>query len=168
METNTEFKFEPIWISVLNILTLTMAYNFFKVFIEKPSYNVAGIVFAAAPLVPALLFLPMGIKMLLRIPAIAFTHDQLVDNVFGIKIDWENVQNIRLSGSRKPFLAVDLKDTERFYSSINNPIKRLALKALFSLSPGDVSINLAFVSGNSQSIVAVTQVYWEKHYHPNI
>jgi hypothetical protein len=164
MGTNAGYKFEPIWVSILSIISLVMTYGFLKVFIEKPSYNVPGLIFITAPLILALLFLPMGVKMLLGIPAITFTHDQLVDNVFGIKIDWENVQNVRLSGSRKPFLSIDLKDTEKFYSSINNPLKRAAIKMLFFLSPGDISINLAFVSGDNQSIVAVTQVYWERHY----
>jgi hypothetical protein len=168
MGSNTEYKFEPIWVSLLSIISLVMAYSFLKVFIERPSYDVPGLVFIAAPLILGLLFLPMGVKMLLGIPAIAFTHDQFVDNIFGIKIDWDNIQNVRLSGSRKPFLSIDLKDTEKFYSSINNPLKRIAIKALFLLSPGDASINLAFVSGDNQSIVAVTQVYWEKHYQHNI
>ncbi|MGF7079225.1 hypothetical protein [Mucilaginibacter sp. UYCu711] len=168
METNAAYKFEPIWVSVLSITALVMSYNFLKGFIARPSYDVPGLIFMSAPLVLSLLFLPMGVKMLLGIPAITFTHDQLIDNVFGIKIDWENVQNVRLSGSRKPFLTIDLKDTDKFYSSINNPLKRIAIRMLFALSPGDASVNLAFVAGDNHAIVAVTQVYWEKHYQPNI
>jgi hypothetical protein len=164
METEAEYKFEPIWVSALNIIWLLMAYNFLKVFITRPSYDVPGLIFISAPFVLALMYLPMGVKMLLGIPAICFTHDQLVDNVFGIKIDWENVQNVRLSGGRNQCLSIDLKDKEKFYSSINNPFKRIAIRALFLLSLGDASIKLAFVAGDNQGIFAVAQVYWDKYY----
>ncbi|MES2378558.1 MAG: hypothetical protein V4553_18340 [Bacteroidota bacterium] len=163
-----EYKFEPIWVSTLNLISLVMTYGFLKVFIERPSYNVPGFIFISAPVILCMLFLPMGIKMLLGIPAITFTQDQFVDNVFGIKIDWDNVQNIRLSGTRNPLLSIDLKDTDKFYASINNPFKRVAIRALFALSTSDIVVNLAFVSGDNHGIVAVTQVYWEKHYQPDI
>ena len=109
----------------------------------------------------------MCFKMLFGIPAIEFTHDQLIDNVVGVKVDWDNVEYISISGTYKPFLSIDLKDPKKFYSSIRNPVKRVLIKIFFSLAKGDVPINLAFVAGNSESIGAVAQVYWNKYYGIN-
>lgn len=106
----------------------------------------------------------MFFKMIFGVPALQFTDNQLIDNLVGVRIDWENVQNIRVSGISKPFLSIDLKDTDKFYSSVRNPIKRYLLKVFFALASGDVPVNLAFVAGNNESAAALARVYWNRYY----
>ena len=164
METEAQFKFEPIWVSVLSLMSLCVVYETVTAFISKPSYDIYGLIFLSFPIIFASLILPMAFKMLAGVPAIQFTHDQLVDNVVGVKVDWNNVELIAISGSYKPFLSIDLKDTKEFYSSIRNPVKRIFIRIFFSIAKGDVPINLAFVSGDNEGIAATARVYWNKHY----
>ncbi len=163
----TEFKFEPVWVSVLGLLGLYIAYLFCKDIIpdlKLDSISVVGIVGASSLL---LLLLPMSLKMIFGIPAIRLTSDQLIDNVVGIKIEWKDISDIRISGIAKPFIAITLKDKSSFFQSISNPVKRLLLRCFFLISSGDVSINLAMVAGDNESIVALTKVYWNRYYGIN-
>jgi len=64
------------------------------------------------------MLLPMFFKMILGIPAIELNHDQIINNIVGIRVDWENVKNITITGTYRPFLSIDLKDTQVFYLSI--------------------------------------------------
>jgi len=159
-----QFKFEPVWVSVLTTIPLFCIYKAYSE-ISKQGFIfsflfpilVMPFVIIGAPL------LIMGIKMLTGVPAIVLTTDQLVDNVVGITIDWANISNIQISGVKKPFLNISLKDKNKFYSSVN-PVKRILLKVFFAIGPGDVSVNLAFVAGNNEYIASLTRVYWSKYY----
>jgi hypothetical protein len=158
------FKFEPIWISVLSAIPVFIFYQIYKMAV-KPAPDLKEItVFAIPALLVSAMFLPMFFKMLSGIPAILLTEDQLVDNVVGVAIDWSNIKDIRITGVKKPFLSIILKDTDLFYSNIYNPIKRTLLKLLFSLSAGDVSVNLALVAGDNDAVAATAKVQWARYY----
>ena len=164
METEAGYKFEPIWVSALSLISLGGLYGTVSAFVADPSYDIFGLVFLLFPVLVAWIILPMAFKMLKGVPAIQFTDRQLVDNIVGVSVDWENIEYIGISGSYKPFLSIDLKDTKKFYSNIQNPVKRVLVKIFFSMASGDVPINLAFVAGNNESILGVAQVYWNKYY----
>lgn len=159
-----EFKFEPIWVSALGLFSLYLVYNFYKSIIVPGTDYLEFAVFSILPIFLGILILPMAFKMIIGIPAIEFTGTELVDNVFGISIRWENIQDIRISGVSKPFLSITLKDKNQFWIGIRNPVKRILLRFLFLISPGDVSINLAFVAGSNEAISALAQVYWNRFY----
>jgi len=165
MEEN-EFKFEPIWVSFLSLLEGWIIYFICKSQLDpKSRIDLEGLaIFSTLPIFFGILILPMTFKLITGVPAIKLTQDALIDNVFGVSVDWSNIQNIKIAGSQKPFLAIDLKDRHKFYSGINNPLKRILLRVMFSISPSDVSINLAFVAGKNDAILAMTQVYWNKFY----
>jgi hypothetical protein len=148
-------------------MSLFIFYKIFSAFAADPSYDLFGLIFLSCPLIFLAMILPMFFKMIIGIPAIELNHDQLINNVVGIKVNWENVENIRITGTYKPFLSIDLKDTHAFYSSIKNPLKRLLIKGFFLLGKGDVPINLAFVAGNEESVAAVARVYWNRYYGIN-
>jgi hypothetical protein len=166
MEEN-ELKFEPIYVSVLTLVEAGLIYMIYgQQSAQKLDLEGLAIV-SLIPLFFGLMALPMAFKLLTGVPAIKLTADTLVDNVFGIEIDWSNVQNLYIQGSKKPFLAIDLKDKDKFYAGISNPFKRLFLRLMFAISPGDVSINLAFVAGTNESVLAMSQVYWNRFYGIN-
>jgi hypothetical protein len=162
----TKFKFEPVWTGLLGLLAIYLLYQF-TLFIFQPNFKI-DILFVFGLLcflaVPCLVFLPMAIKMIIGVPAILLTHDQLVDNVSGVLIDWANVEDIRITGTRKPFLSITLKDRDRFFSTIANPLKRVLLKLLYATVAGDASINLAFVKGDNETIAGLSRVYWQNFY----
>lgn len=106
----------------------------------------------------------MFFKMIFGIPAILLTADQLVDNVVGISVDWKDIQDIRITGVSKPFLSITLKDKKAFFQNIQNPIKRVLLRVIFSISTGDVSINMAMVAGSNEAVRSVVMVYWSRYY----
>lgn len=165
MDTGDKIKFEPIWISGLAALAFFFIYKTGSVFLQDGIHDwQKDVLLLIFPVFSARLFLPMFFKMIFGIPALQFTDDQLIDNVVGVSIDWENVQNIRISGVRKPFLSIDLKDTGKFYSGIRNPFKRILLRGLFALASGDVPVNLAFVAGDNEAAAALARVYWNRYY----
>jgi len=165
MEENG-FKFQPATVIILTLVFGWLSYVIGKDQLAMQKTDFGGLAFFLVPIGVSflLLILPMAFKMLTGIPAIKLTADELVDNVFGVSIDWENVQHVEISGTRRPYLSIDLKDKDKFYAGIYNPAKRLFLRLLFTISPGDVSIALEFVSGNNEAILAMTQVYWNRFY----
>jgi hypothetical protein len=161
----TGFKFEPIWVTALTLASLFFGYQTYEIAIEPGSkFDYAIILLALIPLLMCSATLPMFFRMLFGIPAILLTADQLVDNVVGISIDWKDIQDIRITGVSKPFLSITLKDKKAFFKNIRNPLKRIFLKMLFSISIGDVSINLAMVIGNNEAVKSVVMVYWSRYY----
>ena len=164
----SEFKFEPVYVSFLILVEVGIVYMMWHGQQSAQKLDFEGLaIFGLLPLLLGLIILPMAFKMLTGVPAIQLTADGLVDNVFGIEIDWSNVQDLRIQGSQKPFLAIDLKDKDKFYSGISNPFKRLLLRFIFLISPSDVSILLAFVAGKNEAILAMSQVYWNRFYGRN-
>jgi hypothetical protein len=165
---NSEFKFEPIWISFLSLLPIYFIYRFIMI-VTAPGFIMDSSIiwYAIFPLITGITLLPMAIKMIIGVPAILLNDNELVDNVVGISINWEDIEDIRISGISKPFLSITLKNKEKFFSDITNPIKRVLLKLIFLISPGDVSINLAMVTGSNESIVALSQLYWNRYYGHN-
>jgi hypothetical protein len=160
----TGFKFEPIWVTTLGVATLFLVYKCYTIAVEpgfKFEYSI--IPFALLPLFFCWLTLPMFFKMLFGIPAILLTGDQLVDNVVGISVDWKDIQDIRVTGVSKPFLSITLKDKKTFFQNIH-PIKRILLRMIFSISTGDVSVNLAMVAGSNEAVRSVVMVYWGRYY----
>lgn len=164
----TEFKFEPLYVTFVSIVEVGMIYMLWKDQLSPAKLDLEGLAFFGLfPLLFGRIVLPMTYKMLIEVPAIQLTNNSIIDNVFGISIDWSNVQSLEIQGSAKPFLAIDLKDKDKFYAGIYNPFKRLFLRFMFAISPGDVSIYLAFVAGTNESVLATTQVYWNKFYGNN-
>jgi hypothetical protein len=160
----TGFKFEPIWITVLGLSMLFLVYKCCTNAIEADfKFDYTVIPFALFPLFLCWVVLPMFFRMMFGIPAILLTADQLVDNVVGISIDWKDIQDIRITGVSKPFLSITLKDKKEFFQNIH-PIKRILLRMIFSISTGDVSVNLAMVAGSNEAVKSVVMVYWGRYY----
>ena len=160
-----EFKFEPLYVTFVNLVIAGIVYLVLRDQLSHEKLDIEGSVFfALIPILSGLVTLPMAFKMLTGTPAIQLTNDSLVDNVFGITIDRSNVQSLEIQGSWKPFLAINLKDKDKFYAGISNPFKRLFLRLMFVISPGDVSIYLAFVRGTNEAVLATAQVYWNRYY----
>lgn len=161
----TGFKFEPIWITALAGLAISLLYNLYiKVVAPNFKIDYSLIFLALMPLLLGTLILPMFFKMILGIPAILLTGDQLVDNVIGISIDWKDIQDIRIIGVKKPFLSIILKNKKEFFQNIPNPLKRILLRIFFSFSMADVSINLAMVAGDNDAVKSLAMVYWSRYY----
>jgi len=160
----TKFRFEPIWVSIISVLPIAVIYQEYKTIVSSTFWLNGIIVFSVVSLFVCIMILPLTFKLITGIPAILLTNDQLVDNVVGVNIDWSNIKDIRITGIQKPFLTIILKDTDLFYSNINNPIKKILLKFIFLISPGDVSVNLALVAGDNDSIASMAQVYWQRYY----
>lgn len=161
----TGFKFQPFYVLFLAASFAGLLYVALRDIYSDASFDWIGFTgFILLPAIAELYVVTMVIKMLLGIPAIVLTPDGLVNNVSKVTIDWSNVANLRLEGSWKPFLAIDLKDTGKFYADIPNPLKRYSLRLLNLVSPGDISIYLAFVSGNEQEVFASSTAYWNKFY----
>jgi hypothetical protein len=168
MESQDKIRFEPIWITGMAALAFFLIYKAGGVFVQDGIHQwLRDAPILIIPFFTSLAFLPMFFKMIFGIPALQFINDQLIDNVVGVRIDWENVQNIRISGVSKPFLSIDLKDTGKFYASIRNPFKRILLRGLFALASGDVPVNLAFVAGDNEAAAAMARVYWNRYYGIN-
>jgi len=161
---DTKFKFEPIWVSVISVIPIAVIYQEYKTIVSSSFWLNGIILFTVVSLFVCIMILPLTFKIITGIPAILLTNDQLVDNVVGVNIDWSNIEDIRITGIQKPFLTIILKDTDLFYSSINNPVKKILLRFLFLISPGDVSVNLALVAGDNDSIASMAQVYWQRYY----
>lgn len=160
-----KFKFEPIWISALGIMSLVLIYKEWSTLAES-NYKIDPLYIGlslALLIIPCCFFLPMAFKMFTGVPAIILTESQLIDNTVNISIDWSNVKDIRIVGAKKPFLSITLKDRDKFFSNINL-FKRGFLKLLYATVAGDVSINLAFAAGSNEAIAAVARVYWGRYY----
>jgi len=161
----TGFKFEPIWVTALGGMTLFFVYKCCAITIEPTfKFDNLFIFVVLLPLFMGWMILPMFFRMLFGVPAILLTADQLVDNVMGISIDWKDIQDIRITGVSKPFLSIILKDKKTFFQNIQNPLKRILLRIFFSISTGDVSINLAMVAGSNEAVRSVVMVYWGRYY----
>jgi hypothetical protein len=161
----TGFKFEPIWVTALGVLTLFLVYKFCVIVVDPNfKFDYLLIILALTPLLMSWLIMPMFFRMLFGTPAILLTADQLVDNVMGISIDWKDIQDIRITGVSKPFLSIILKNKKEFFQNIQNPLKRTLLRIFFSISPGDISMNLAMVAGDNEAVRSVVMVYWSRYY----
>lgn len=159
-----EFKFEPVWITILSAFAIFVIYKLITLvfFSGMPVKAIAIIPLAVAAF--CCLFFIFTFKMLAGVPAIVITQERLIDNVYGVSFDWSNVKYISIDGERKPFLSIRLKNEALFYSGISNPIKRALIRALFSIAPGDASVNLALIAGDNQYILGMAQAYWAKYY----
>ncbi len=107
--------------------------------------------------------------MLKGTPALQLTNEHLISNALNVKIDWENIEFVDLSGPKKSVLSIKLKDCDKFYSNLN-PVKRKVLKALFLLDKGDITINLEVVKGDNKKIASIANLYHQNQilYHsPN-
>jgi hypothetical protein len=164
----SEFKFEPIWVSALTLFEAWIIYFLSEKTLASQLDFKGLALFSCFPIFFGSLILPMTFRLIARIPAIQLTDNALIDNTFRITIDWSNVQNIKIVNTgKKSLLSIELKDRDQFFSDITNPFKRMFLRSIFYISPGDVSINLDFVAGKNEAILAKAQVYWNRYYGNN-
>src|ERR1700733_5144874 len=113
MEEN-DFKFAPGTIIALTLGLGCVGYIIGKDQFVTHKTDFGGLAFfVVIGLSFVLLALPMAFKMLTGIPAIQLTADELVDNVFGLSIDWANVQHLEIRGTSRPCLSIDLKDKDK-------------------------------------------------------
>lgn len=160
-----EFKFEPVWVSTLGATGTFFIYKLGSILFEPGfSFQYIDILVLLFILIVGILVLPMFFKMLIGIPAINLTSDQLIDNVVGIAINWKDIKDIRITGVSKPFLSITLNDKKAFFDNISNPFKRILFRIFFSIATGDVSINLAMVAGDNKSIKAMVMVQWSRYF----
>jgi len=94
MEEN-EFKFEPFYVCFVTLVEAGLIYTIWHAQQSAQNLDLEELAFfTLLPIFFGLMVLPLMFKLLTGVPAIKLTADSLVDNVFGIDIDWSNVQNL--------------------------------------------------------------------------
>jgi hypothetical protein len=134
MDSEIEFKFNRVYVTVLFLATLITASGFYVIYSDFSNLNIFTILFLCLlPVFIGLTAVPKFLRMVTGKPAIALTNDHLVDNTNGIIIDWNDIWDAKIiSTARGPgAIAITLKQPEKYFNTFPKKIS-YGLSNIFS------------------------------------
>ncbi|HTH82825.1 MAG TPA: STM3941 family protein [Mucilaginibacter sp.] len=160
MKNEIDFKFEPIWLTILSVLMLLLLYKCFNAYNSNQSIGLFLALITPVILV-SLFVLPLGFKMILGIPAIALTNEYFVINYNGLSIDWHDIADIHITTNYKGIstLIINLKQPEKYFGSSLKKIK-YQIRQIFTAN--DIIIPIDLISGKNEAIFQTVNAYWTK------
>ncbi len=120
MDSEIEFKFNPVYVTVLFLVTSITASGFYVIYSDFFNLNIATILFLCLlPIVIGLTAIPKFLRMVTGIPAITLTNDYLVDNTNGVTINWNDISEAKIiRTARGPgAIAITLKQPEKYFNT---------------------------------------------------
>jgi hypothetical protein len=160
MKEETDFKFEPIWLTVLSLLMIFLLYKSFTAY--NPNQSMGLYIAAVFPVVLVSSYIiPLGFKMMIGKPAIALTNEYFISNIGNLSIEWHDISEMHIAANNRGFsaLIINLKEPEKYF---NTPFKKIKyqLKQLFTAN--DISLPINLVAGDNQEIFQTINAYRSK------
>jgi hypothetical protein len=164
MKEEIKYKFEPIWLIVLDLLFVYLIYITVSWFISHPQPDIFSAwmlsMFVLA-LLPVTTIIKLTFRMIRGLPAIIITESGIVDNVNGISIEWDDIFEIyvteegRFAGGN---LVINLNNPEEFFGKTRLQFRIYKIRKYFTSA--DIAIKLSFVKGKNEDIVNTINTYW--------
>jgi len=163
VETNTEYKFNPFWVSIISLGTFYLIYKGLAYY-TLPLISWDNFLRCIVDVLLAFLFLPLTFKLIFNIPALVLTKDCLKKNFGGkYSFEWHDIADIQLYsntvGRSFAKLTINLKDPYKYF---NTPLKKTLYKARQLFVANDTWIIVDFVAGDNEEIFEVIKAYWTR------
>jgi len=163
MKKEAKYRFEPIWLIILDLLFIYFIYIAVIGFISPSGFDIYLIwvlgLFAFA-LWPAITIVDLTFKMMKGVPALVITENGIIDNINNLSVKWSDILEIYITkeGRFAGNLVINLNHPEEFFGKTRLRFKIYKIRKYFTSA--DIAIKLSFVKGKNEDIVNTINTYW--------
>lgn len=120
MDDEIEFKFNPVYVTVLFLATLITSSGFYVVYSDFSKLDIFAVIFLCfLPIFIGLVAVPKFLRMIKGIPAIALTNSYLIDNTNRVIIDWNNILDVKIINTARGSgaISVTVKQPGKYFKT---------------------------------------------------
>ena len=164
MKEEVKFKFEPIWLIVLNLLFVYLIYATVSGFIKNPHLDLFSALILGLFIFTFLLatiIIKLTFKMIKGLPALIITEDWIIDNINNTSVKWSDIVEIYVTNAGRfagGNLVINLNNPKEFFGKTPLQFKFYKIRKQFTLA--DTAIKLSFVKGKNKDIIDTINYYW--------
>ncbi|TKB97573.1 STM3941 family protein [Pedobacter cryophilus] len=170
-KTTTNFYFHPIVIPSYLLFPFVMSIPIISLLTVVTSFEgYAFILFMTIlTVILAIRIIKYFIRLVTGRPALSLTEKSLIDYQTGLKIDWTDIKDLNLGGTRTTYISIKLLDQEKYISLFKNPLTKIFYRLKSKIFHGTFTVNVSLIKGNNDKIFEsakhyLTTIYNEKKY----